>query len=193
MFEMCKIRVLQSSGQTLTLNLGDIVRCADTGYYFVALNMLKPQLGYNVEEEKGPETCSVEDRQVTYDKCKSPRYFGGPRVSPKIFETADHIIIFLWNRKFGLTFKTFEMNNIGESFLGVDNQKKMIDEADPATVNHLLGHGYQVRFIFLLPRNLYYPSSLSLVLIKFYNPQNVCCRRMPKRQCSSGRPSSFAC
>eukprot|EP00965_Chrysotila_dentata_P064242 2128280-Pleurochrysis_carterae.AAC.4 len=80
MFETCEVRGLQANGQTVTLQSGDVVRCADSGYYFVALNMFKPQLGYAVTEDKSAEMVQQEARQATLDKCRSARHLGGHRV-----------------------------------------------------------------------------------------------------------------
>lgn len=130
MFETNELRCVQQDGTTGLIRTYEIVRCADTGYYFCALTMLKAQPGYAVAEEQGPETLMVEDPKAAFEKCKSARYFGGPRVSPKIFETEDHFLIIMWNRKFGITFKTFSASNMGSAFLDMDDTEPEDEIAD---------------------------------------------------------------
>eukprot|EP00965_Chrysotila_dentata_P138312 4574615-Pleurochrysis_carterae.AAC.1 len=66
MYETNALRCVQSGGATGEIWTYDLVRCSDTGYYFIALSMLRPQRGYAVEEENGRETLATEDLDAAF-------------------------------------------------------------------------------------------------------------------------------
>eukprot|EP00965_Chrysotila_dentata_P080715 2663344-Pleurochrysis_carterae.AAC.1 len=66
MYETNALRCVQSGGATGKIQTYDLVRCSDTGYYFVALSMLRPQRGYAVEEEKVMEMLATEDLDAAF-------------------------------------------------------------------------------------------------------------------------------
>eukprot|EP00965_Chrysotila_dentata_P153747 5082518-Pleurochrysis_carterae.AAC.1 len=76
------------------------------------------------------KTLATEDIDAVDQKCKAVRFFGRPRVSPKIFESEDHFLILLWNKKFGLTFKTFSAFSMSDAFLDMKDEEPTDDVAN---------------------------------------------------------------